>query len=259
MRLSSIGLSSLALSFVVLAGCSISTTDNSITIKTQKRFTRTVSRTAPVAWVNQPIVVENINGDLKVDVVASNTITVDADLVAYADDDAHQADATASLDETEGTLGIEETEGKIHVFCKKSQTHGTSGATLSACGLRVHVPASSAAAPMNIIVSAGNGQASAAGIYGTAIVHTSTGDVSLSMILGKDGSAEASTGNGTASLTLPADWAADQVLLAKSDLSEYFSDFPEITLDTKSRGAAGTGGHSVVLKSDLGDLYLRKM
>jgi hypothetical protein len=248
-----------SIALVAAAGCSVSTTPNSISVKTQKQFTKDVSKTALTAWSGQRIIVNNVNGDLTVDTVAGSAIRADAHLVAYADDDAHQADADASLAETEVTFVIDEPAGgPIHVSCSRSGTHGTSGSTVSGCALHLYIPQGSSTVPVDLIETANNGNATASGIIGSAIVHSGNGSVSLSATPTLGAAVEASTAVGDATLTLPSTWAADQVLF-HTDLGFFVSDFPDVLEGTTSRGTAGTGAHSVVLTSGNGSLTLHAL
>jgi hypothetical protein len=254
-RLASLCFASVAI--VAAAGCSVSTTSNSITVKAQKKFTRDTSKTAATAWSGQRITVYNVNGDLTVDTVAGDVIRADATLVAYADDDAHQADADASLAETETSFTIDEPAGgPITITCGRAGTHGTSGSAVSGCALHLYIPQGSSVMPVDLIETANNGSAVANGIIGSAIVHSGTGSVSLGVTPTLGAAVEASTDVGAATLALPSTWAADQVLI---DLGQLTSDFPDVTTATTSRGTAGTGAHSAVLKSGNGDLALRAL
>lgn len=248
-----------SVSLVAASGCSISATPSSVTVKTQKQFTRDVSKTAATAWTGQRIIVNNVNGDLTVDTVSGSAIRADAHLVAYADDDLHQADADASLAETEMTFVIDEPAGgPIHISCSRAGTHGTSGSTVSGCALHLYIPQGSSAVPMDLIETANNGSAVASGIIGSAIVHSGNGSVSLSATPTLGAALEASTDVGDATLTLPSTWAADQVLI-HTDLGLFTSDFPDVLVSTTSRGAAGTGAHSVVLTSGNGGLAMHAL
>jgi DUF4097 and DUF4098 domain-containing protein YvlB len=268
----------LGLGAAALAACSISTTPNSITVKTQPEFDgAAVSKTATRDWTNEPIEIENANGDVVVSGVPGLTkITVTATPFARADKEL-EADAQATIADVVTSLTIDESNGRFYVHCTTGSAHGTSAAGNSGCkSFTVQVPAGSAAGGLalkatahngsinatNLAAAAGqellilsdNGTASASGISGGAKVHSENGDVNASISPTQGAVIEASTKNGDVTLSLPANFSADviQFKIGSGEKVTITGFGADLTAATTSRGTAGTGAASVLLESDFG-------
>lgn len=236
----------------LVAGCSV-------TVKTQTKYRGSVVTAESVGtWAGpqQQIVVENANGDLTVRVGATQKVDVSMTPFAFADT---QADGDAAIADAASTLAIDESAGKIYVHCSVARTsHGSAGNGTTGCeGMVVTVPGGTGYPIANLQVTGHNGSVTVNGISGTAIVHADNGPASLQIVNVVQGaSIESSSGNGNATLTLPTAFATDQLLISVPSTGKLSSAFPDVTAATTSRGAAGSGAHSVVLKSDNGDLIL---
>src|SRR3954464_6988998 len=111
MRSSSVGLLGV-LAVASLAACSVSTTANSITIKTQKQFRDETQPAKSVPFkagdaisINNdgiPAAVGEAGVQITVDATATQ-VTVQPVFAAFADDDAHEQDAKASIQDAIGT------------------------------------------------------------------------------------------------------------------------------------------------------------
>lgn len=94
----------------VISGCSISTTDNSITFKSKKEFVdnSVPAKTSTQVWNGEPITITsdsvgflNGNGGVYVRLDPNATqITAQSSFTARADDDSKREDANQSIDPT---------------------------------------------------------------------------------------------------------------------------------------------------------------
>ena len=268
----------LGLGAAALSACSISTTPNSVTIKTQPEFDgAAVTKTATRDWTNESIEIENANGDIIVRGVPGLTkITVTATPFARADKEL-EADAQATLADVVSSITIDESNGRFYVHCNTGSSHGTSASGNSGChAFTVQVPAGSAtaglalkatahngdiiasnlsaAAGQQLLVLSGNGSASASGITGGAKVHTENGDVKASITPTQGSVIETSTKNGDVTLSLPADFSADviQFKIGSGEKVSIVGFGADLTAASTSRGTAGAGAASVLLESDFG-------
>jgi hypothetical protein len=241
-------------------GCSVTTGPcadgggTCTTLKTQTKYTGQNAFNAQATYDSKQIVIENANGNLTVVAGSDNNITATATPFAFADNETDAQGAMADM-----ALTIDETSlpGKIHVQCTMPKSaHGSASAATAGCdNMKVTVPAGSVAAPIDLIITAHNGSASGSGFTGATILHSDNGDASLRITPGQGKAVESSTGNGQASLALPANFAADKIKI-EADNGKLTSSFSDVTISTTSRGAAGTGASSVVLLSNNGDLTL---
>ncbi|MGH7283956.1 MAG: hypothetical protein ACRELY_20715 [Polyangiaceae bacterium] len=239
---------------IATAACSVSTTGNSITFKTQTKFTYPdETRTDTAAWTGQAIKIENdgvnpnVNGDLKVLSDGTDTVSATGGIVAYADDtDKANADLTAQEAISSFTLTNDGTTITIH--CGHGGDHGSSSAGKSGClNLTVHLPVGSATQALNVTVDSGIGPVDISGpIVGSLNVNsTGVGDVNASLTPNV-GSDNQIVGDSSVTVALPADFAADVVQLAsQADPPAIDSSaFPDV-VSGSGRGQAGTGAASI--------------
>jgi hypothetical protein len=245
------GLSACAIAAV---GCSVS-----VTAKAKTKFIgqNAVTAQGTMNWTGQKIVVENANGDMSVAIGSATTVSASMKPFAFANDD-DKASADLAIADVQTSFTITETADEIHVQCGVGKSHGSADNGLTGCdNLTVTIPAGSATTPNNLIATAHNGSVVVGGIAGSAIVHSDNGDSTLTVATVTKGAAiESSSGNGDATLTLPGDFAADKILISVPSTGRFQSTFSDVTATTTSRGTAGTGAGSVVIKSDNGDLIL---
>jgi hypothetical protein len=228
-----------ALSVQSLEGCSITATDGGLILKTQNRYVpaQPVQKQSVAAWTGQPILVHNANGSVTVNGSATATgVTVSAVPFAFADPD-KPSDGTQAIQNVTNTLGIDESSGSFVVNCSQAtQQYGSAGVSTTGCDLTVTVPAGSASQGVALTAHTGNGDVTAAqlysaagvvmhiftdngsakatGITGSATVHSINGNAtgSVTPILGSE--IEVSSGNGDATLSLPASFACDSLTLS---------------------------------------------
>ena len=240
------------------AACSVSTTPNSITFKTQTKYTYPdETRTDTAAWTGQAIKVENdgvnpsVNGDLKVVSDGTNTVSATGGIVAYADDnDKASADQTAA--EAIQSFTLTNDGSTITIHCGHGGSHGSSDAGKSGClNLTVHLPTGSTAQPLNVTVNSGNGPVDISGpIAGSLNVNsTGTGDVNAA-VSPTVGTNNQIVGGDAVTVALPADFAADLVQLdsAADPKAIDSSAFPDV-VNGQGRGQAGTGAASIKVGS----------
>ncbi len=241
------------LSSFVLAACSISTTPNSITFKPQKKFEgQPVTKTAAADWANQPITIDNANGDVTVIGDATITkVTVTATPVSWADDSSKEADAMGTISQVAASIVITESGNSISVKCSQaSSSVGTSGTSTTGCdGFTVKVPAGSAATAANVTAKAENGTISATGITGSADITGNDPTVSVTPTKGSTLAVLASLGD--INLSLPADFAADSLSLTGSPVT--ITGFSDVTATSKSRnGSSASSAASIKAESSFG-------
>jgi hypothetical protein len=272
---------------VIVAGCSVSTSPNSITFKSQTKYTgEPQAKEAAAAWNGEEIAIDNKNGDVVV-VGDPNTtkVSVTATPFAFADGkDAQKGttgepDAQAALKEVIASVVIEETGGKITVRCGQANGgHGSAAQGTTGCdGFTVHVPSGSAqkgltlsaiaengsntatnltaADGAQIQIGSGNGTVSATGIVGGANVKADNGDLTASITPTKGCEIAVTTGNGDITLSLPSDFAADAISLTAGGKVTIDPGIVGLTATSTSKGTPGTGAKSITAKaSSLGDL-----
>jgi hypothetical protein len=272
-----------ALSVQSLEGCSITATDGGVILKTQNRYVpaQPVQKQSVAVWTGQPILVHNANGSVTVNGSATATgVTVSAVPFAFADPD-KPSDGTQAIQNVTNTLGIDESSGTFVVNCSQAtQQYGSAGVSTTGCDLTVTVPAGSAsqgvaltahtgngtvtasqlysASGVQIQILTSNGDASATGITGSAKVHSDNGHAtgSVTPIFGSQ--IEVSSGNGDATLSLPASFACDALKLSAPHgnvtVGSGFTN--QVTSTSTSVGTSGTGASSVTVSTDLGNASL---
>jgi hypothetical protein len=273
-----------AASFQPMEGCSVSSTDGGgVIIKTQTKYVGNAITKTSGAWTNRPIVVKNANGSITVSGDPSATaVTAVAKTFAFADGDKPQ-DGTDANTDVAGTFVIDESNGQITVRCDTAtQQHGSAGPGTTGCDFAITVPAGSATAPVQLSAHSNNGDTSVANVYadpatilqsatdngiatatgitGSARVHSGNGDATGSVAPLKGSQVEVSTDNGTATLSLPKDFATDALTLQASgagfSVSVAAGFTNGVTGASTSVGTAGTGAASVKVTSAFGDVVL---
>lgn len=273
----------ISLSLIVLGaalattGCSVSTTDNSITFKTQKKHIGAEqSKAAAADYTDQEIQVTNSNGDVIVESDSGTTkVSVTMKPVAYYDDDKID-DARAVQEQVVSTFQLTEGDGKIIISCGQAKSQvGSSGTTTSGCeGLRVKVPTKgvkvamisrngsvsannlTAADGYTLDIRADNGSLNAT-VTGSAKVFSDNGDVTLNATPTKGSTLSAETGNGDITLSLPSNFAADVIAFSAGD-GVKVEGFSDLTDKSTSRGTKGEGAASITAKaSSLGSLTVK--
>jgi hypothetical protein len=272
------GLALITAVMALAAGCSVSTTENSITLKTQKKYIGPEeSRTASADYAGEEINVGNANGDLIVESDSSTTkIVATMKPVAYADDDAHKSDAEANQAQVIDSFKLTEESGKITITCGQGRGVNTSKRETSGCeNLRVRVPAGKG---IKLVAIANNGSVNANGlaaaegaslriksengsvnatVTGGAEISSDNGDVTVSSTPTKGSTVAIETGNGDINLSLPSDFSADSISFSAGD-GIKIEGFSDLTDKSTSRGTAGTGAKAISAKaSSLGTLTVK--
>ncbi|HEY8074697.1 MAG TPA: hypothetical protein VIF62_11315 [Labilithrix sp.] len=253
MRSSSLGLLGV-IGIASLSACSVSSTANSLTIKTQKEFvdSNTVTLTSATAWAGEPIKIENdsvdfVNGTggVQVQVDPSATkITATATFTARADDDAHESEAQQSIVDAKQTFAVD----GFSFVCHHGQTHGTSGAGSSGCKLIVlTVPPGTAAQALDLTVGDGNGGISFSDkvlAKNLLVQENGTGDLDVKVDPQK-GSTISITGGFDVTVGVPSTFAADSVTLTgPNDPMDIDTSAFQGLASGKGYGTAGTGASS---------------
>jgi hypothetical protein len=242
-------------------GCSVSTTDNSITFKTQTRFLNDpdVTKESTKAWDGEAITIVQDgaaiiqNGGLQI--VGSPTATkvsVTARVIALADKE-DKANADKSIADVVASVKIVEEAGRITVQCKNGGTYGTSSAGKSGCELlTVTVPSGSEQKPHNLTAGCGNGTINVSGIVGAALIEgNGTGDIVASITPTKGVTVQVTQKQaGDVTLSLPANFATDSLVI-RADAASISIDpgFTPAVENNKGRGTAGTGAAAINVTS----------
>ncbi len=272
MRIASVFASLLVLG--TASACTLSTVtnpDGSITV-TGKSKTRFVSDQKPVrelAYAGQVIEVLNdgVNPGTGAGIIINGSpgatkVTATATIVAWADG-AEVENAKASQQEVAASFTIAEVGGKIVVRCgHATKDRGTANVGSSGCeGLTVTVPAGDAAKPVSVVAKNGNSDIQVAGITGNLTVEAQgAGDV-VAAVTPTRGSVIAVSAEFDVTLKLPANFAADKVVLQAGDPKSIdTSAFPGLK-SGEGFGAAGEGASSVTVRSTglIGDVKLLKL
>jgi hypothetical protein len=270
-----------------LAACSVTTTGNSITLKTQTEFVDSsqAPKTATADWNGEKITV-NKEGQSAVKGTGGIVVTVDpnatkvsakAIFVAYADDDAHKSDADASIADALGTFTLTESAGAITITCGHGGSHGTSSADKSGCKLiTLTIPPGSATTPHDLNLGDGNGGISFVGApYASHLAATEngTGDIDVKVNPTKDARVVV-TGDFDVTLSLPADFQSNLITLniddpavaTAAERAPYLDTtaFPDLE-NGKSYPTAGVTSADAAqeinawMKSTVGKLTLKKL
>ncbi len=240
----------------LIAGCNAS-----VTIKPQTKFigANAVTKTATRAFAAGDVIeIENANGDVIVTGSASaTTVSISTKVAAFADT---QADGDAAIADVTSTIAIDESTGKFYVHCSTAKSaHGTAASGTSTCeGFTVTVPSGTATAGLNLKATSHNGEISATGLNGAAIIHTDNGNATASVTPGVGASVAVSSGNGDATLSVPSSFTADTVTMTPGGSGKVITtDFPDVLQATSANRKAG-GAKSITVSTELGDVTLKK-
>lgn len=243
------------LAFTVATGCTL-------TVKTKTRYVLPDNDPSTVAtaaddWAGEPIEVQaagvqvSVNGGAAIKGVANLTkITVKARVLAMADD-TDQASAQLSLAEAAKTLSITKSNGKFVISCGHGQAHGTSTADTSGCEqLDIQIPAGTAAQPISLKTSLGNGTLTVNDVTVKDAQLLSSNDVSASLSFVKSATIVVSSDSGDATLSIPANSSADSVtLLGDATKSTSAFDAVKVNAAPAGIGTAGEGATSIKVES----------
>lgn len=227
------------LGFVVTA-CSVSTTDNSITFKTQPEYVDSSqpAKTSAADWAGEEITINNdgVNpltgtGGVEITVDPNATkITASAVFAARADT---EAEAQESIRDAIGTFNISE-GGSFAVSCKHGGTHGTSKSASSGCKLlRVTIPAGTEQQPVRLTVGSGIGGIRFNGAVTASYLkvdENGVGDVDVKVTPVK-GAEIIVTGENVVSVSVPSDFSAEQVVLNVNEQDDVKAKARIITTD----------------------------
>jgi hypothetical protein len=268
-RSSSFGLIGV-LAIASVAACSVSTTPNSITLKSQTEFvdTNDVTLTSATAWAGEAIKVQNdsvdfVNGEggVKIVVDASATkVTAVGHFTARADDQAHESDAQQSIIDAKQTF----TMNGFSINCGHGQTHGTSGSGSSGCKLvTVTVPPGTATQPMDLTVGDGNGGINFTGTVlakQLTVQENGTGN-SVVDVDPQKGSTISVKDDFDITVGLPASFSADSITLSGGQQASDIDTSAFQGLQSgKGFGTAGAGAASItVTTGGVGTIKLVKL
>lgn len=222
MRTSSVLMLGLAgLATVFGAGCSISTTDNSITIGTVPEYVDdSYPEKSSSAWTGQAIVIQNdgVNpaiGDSGVVVTVdpnATKVTVKAVLAARAE---VKADADASIVQAAETFRLDETADRISIVCGHGGGGGTAQAASSGCKLlQVVIPVGSSSQPVDLTIGSGNGgivMRGAPQVSSLTVDSNGSGDVQAAAVP-LPGSKVTVVGGDAVALSLPSTFSSKSVV-----------------------------------------------
>jgi len=254
-----------------LAACSVSTTANSITLKTQKQFRDETQPAKSVPYkAGDAISINNDGipaaiGDAGVDITvdpSATQVTVQPIFAAFADDDAHEQDAKASIQDAIPTFSLTGGNGTpINAVCHHGGDHGTSGGNKSGCILfKVTVPAGTATEPLDLTVGDGNGGIRFNGTVlakALTVQENGTGDLVVNVNPQK-GSTVKITGDFDVTVGLPAGFSADSITFSgPNDAADIDTSAFQGLQSGKAYGQAGTGAASIsITAGGIGKLKL---
>ncbi|MFO0638091.1 MAG: hypothetical protein U0183_02680 [Polyangiaceae bacterium] len=268
MRTAFVALAGLVASASVMA-CNITTNpDGSITIKPPTEFVSDQRPQKEAAYTGQVIEVLNDGPNPALGVTFTVTGAAGATKVTAAAVVSSQGEAgdteNAGLANKEvlESFSVSEVGGKLVVRCgHATKDYGTIKKASTGCkSLVVTVPAGDATKPINLVVKSGNGGVNVAGVTGSVTVEsTGSGDAIVSATPVKD-SVLSVVSDDTASLAVPASFAADLVTLSADEAKDVVTtDFPDLK-SGQGYGTAGTGAKSITVRSTglIGQAILKK-
>lgn len=252
-RVSSLAFASVIAGVVATStGCQVEAS-----IKTKTRYTETnVVREDSADWAGGPIEIKiqgvgiSLNGGVNV-VADPNATRVKATArmlaMAFAEE---KANADQSISEAKNTFQIVNDNGAITVSCGHGGTHGSSNAGESGCELvDIVVPAGSEQQKLDLKVLSGSGTLTlqlANAVIANVGANSAGGLTNADLPATVGGSISLVSESDDITAKLPADFAADEVILqADSDRIQY-GPFPDLKGAT-SRGTPGTGLRSLKL------------
>jgi hypothetical protein len=248
-----------------LSACSVA-----VTAKSKPEFVDSSqpAKTSTADWNGEAITITNdgVNplvgaGGIQITVDPSATkITAKAIFAARGET---ETDAQASIRDAVATFKISE-GGAFTVSCNHGGAHGTSSVGESGCKLlQVTIPSGTDAKPMNLTVANGIGDISFTGAVTASklnIQNKSTGDAEVKVKPVK-GATISVVSEFDATVSLPADFAADSVTLTGPDAGEDLvtTDFPGLE-SGKGFGTAGTGAASLsITAGSISTLTVKKL
>jgi hypothetical protein len=279
-----IGVVSIGAGAAAVEGCSVTATDGGALIQSQNKYQgNQVSLTSMGSYNGEIIKVFNQNGDVVVKGDPSATsITLTTTPFAFADP-GQDADGAAAIADVKGTIVIDQgTGGTITVRCSVATgNHGSAKNGTTGCdNFTVTVPAGSTMTPTVLTSYAQNGSLqvtnvtlsdSAVGqqhsdngnvtvsVNGSAKVDSGNGEVVATIVPNVGSTLEASSSNGSVTLSLPKSFAADMVSLSASggtvNVASGFSN--AFTATSTSVGTAGSGAHSLTASTENGDITIQ--
>lgn len=258
--------------FGVVAVAALSACSVAVTAKTKPEFVDSSqpAKTSTADWNGEPITITNdgVNpltgtGGIQITVDPSATkITAKAIFAARAED-GKKEDADASIRDAIGTFKIAEGGGSFTVSCNHGGAHGTSSVAESGCKLlQVTIPAGTDAKPLNLTIGNGIGDVTFTGPVTASklkVDNNGAGDVEVKVKPVKGATIDV-VSEFDATVSLPADFAADSVTLAGPDAADIVTtDFPELKSGS-GFGTAGTGAASLsVTAGSVGTLTIKKL
>jgi hypothetical protein len=267
-----------------LEGCSVTTIDGGVILKTQNKYQGTaVTAHEANAFAGQAIHIGNQNGNMVVNGDPNATsISVSAKPFAFAD---NQTDGSAAITDVQATIKIDESQaGVVTITCgQASAQHGSAGTGTTGCDdFTVTVPAGTAAAPLVLVAIASNGSLGATGLVlsdaspgsltsdngdvtvsvsGSAVINAQNGTLSATVAPNKGSTISLTDGNGDVTLGLPAAFTCDSLSLQAQGTGSTVtvaSGFTNpFTATSTSVGAAGTGAASLKVVAQFGNIALQ--
>jgi hypothetical protein len=160
-----------------------------------------------------------------------------------------------------GDVRVEGMSAEVHASSGNGEVRvSTSGGPVSASSGNGDVRVGRATGPVK--ASSGNGRVFVATTRGPVNASSGNGDVDITMdaIADLAEDMEFSSGNGTVTVTVPADFSGE--LVATTGSGKFYSDFP-LTLrgridPQRVRATIGNGGRRITISSGNGDVELKK-
>lgn len=258
--------------FVALAGllvsASVTACSISATVKPTVEFVSDQRPQKEAAYTGQVIEVLNDGPNpargvtFTVTGAAGATKVTAAAVVSSQGESGDNENASLANKETLDSFSVSEVGGKLVVRCgHATKDYGTINRAGTGCkSLVVTVPAGDATKPINLVVKSGNGGVNVAGVTGSVTVEsTGSGDAIVSATPVKD-SVLSVVSDDTASLAVPASFAADLVTLSADEAKDVVTtDFPDLK-SGQGYGTAGTGAKSITVRSTglIGQAILKK-
>jgi hypothetical protein len=234
-----------------------------VSIKTKTRYVEpNIVKEDTTEWAGQPITIKiegvgvAVNGGVEVTADPNATkVSANARFLAMAFDDG-KADADQSITEAKSTFTIDSSASGITLSCGHGGTHGSSNGGDSGCELvKIVIPGGSAQKPLDLTVLGGNGdiklQLRGATIKNVGVNNNGSGATSAEIPSTKGANVSlVANKSGDIAVTLPPDWAADEVIL-QADADKIRNGFPDAKIGEGKggRGTPGTGLASLKVTS----------
>jgi hypothetical protein len=280
-----VGLISLGAGAAAVQACSVTSTDGGVLLKSQTKYTAAapVTATSTGTFNGEQIRIANQNGDVIVKGDPNATgISLSTVPFAFAD---NQDDGSAAIADVQTTIKIDQSQpGVITVSCASAvSNHGSAQNGNTGCdAFTVTVPAGTAQSPLKITAHALNGSLQATGlnmsdsavgelhsdngsvtvsVNGSVKADSANGDVVATVVPNKGSSVDAETSNGNVTLSLPADFSCDRLLLSAAGPGASVNIDPgftyPFTATSTSVGTAGTGASSIQALTQNGSVELK--